>query len=139
VVKVWLETNRFRPQDPQYHPCAGVRLPNPTDDLADLTYTASIVLARIFKPGYRYTKAGVMLEELVDQDHVQGGLFDAAEVSPRRKALMAVVDHIHARFGRSEVGVGHAGVKATKVWTMRRGRLSPAYTTAWDQLLVVEA
>lgn len=139
VVKVWLETNRFRPQDLQYHPCAGVRLPSPTDDLADLAFTASAVLARIFKPGFRYTKVGVMLEGLVDQDHVQGGLFGGAEASPKRKALMATLDHIHARFGRSEVGVGHAGVKATKVWTMRRGQLSPAYTTDWHQLLVVEA
>lgn len=139
VVKVWLETNRFRPQDPQYHPCAGVRLPNPTDDVADLTFTASAVLARIFKPGFRYTKAGVMLEELVDQDHIQGGLFGAAEASPRRQALMATLDRIQARFGRSEVGVGHAGVKADKVWTMRRGRLSPRYTTDWSELLVVEA
>lgn len=139
VVKVWLETNRFRPQTPQYHPCAGVRLHNPTDDVADLTFTASMVLARIFKPGFRYTKAGVILEELVDQDHVQGSLFGAAEASPRRQALMATLDRIQARFGRSEVGVGHAGVKADKVWTMRRGRLSPCYTTDWDQLLVVEA
>ncbi|WP_425600829.1 DUF4113 domain-containing protein [Frateuria edaphi] len=49
------------------------------------------------------------------------------------------VDQIQARFGREQFGMGHAGVKATKDWTMRRGRLSPAYTTNWDQLLVVEA
>ncbi|MCX7512870.1 Y-family DNA polymerase [Frateuria sp. STR12] len=139
TVKVWLETNRFRPQDPQYHPCAGVHLPNPSDDLAELTRAAGVVLARIYKDGYRYTKAGVLLEELADQTHVQGGLFDAAEASPRRQALMATLDRIHARFGRTEVGMGHAGVKETKGWTMRRGRLSPAYTTDWAQLLVVEA
>jgi DNA polymerase V len=97
------------------------------------------VLARIFKAGYRYTKAGVLLEDLVDQTHVQGGLFDTAESSPRRQALMATLDRIHARFGRAEVGMGHAGVKATKGWSIRRGRLSPAYTTDWSQLLVVEA
>lgn len=139
TVKVWLETNRFRPQDPQYRPCAGVRLPNASDDLGTLTRYADVVLRRIFRSGYRYTKAGVMLEALVDQIHMQGGLFEPAGVSPRRQALMATVDRIHARFGRGEVGVGHAGIKATKGWTMRRGRLSPAYTTDWNQLLVVEA
>lgn len=139
TVKVWLETDRFRPHDPQYYPCAGTRLPNPSDDLAILTRTADAVLTRIFRSGYRYTKAGVILEELADQVHLQGGLFDAAEAPPRRQALMATLDRIHARFGRAEVGMGHAGVKATKGWTMRRGRLSPAYTTDWSQLLVVES
>jgi len=139
TVKVWLETNRFRPQDPQYHPCAAVRLPNPSDDLAIVTRAADAALEKIFRPGYRYIKAGVMLEELTDQTYVQGGLFEAGEVSPRRPTLMATLDRIHARFGRTEVGMGHAGVKAPKGWTMRRRRLSPAYTTDWNQLLVVEA
>lgn len=139
VVKVWVDTNPFRPQDRQYHGCAGARLASPTDDLATLTRAAEAVLTKIFRSGHRYTKAGVMLEGLVDQTHVQGGLFEPGEVSPRRQALMATLDRIHARFGRSEVGMGHAGVKTTKRWTMRRGQLSPAYTTDWNQLLVVEA
>lgn len=139
TVKVWLETNRFRPHDPQYHPCAGVRLPSPSDDLATLTRAADGVLTKIFRAGYRYAKAGVMLEDLADQSHVQGEMFEMAELAPRRKALMATLDRIHTRFGRTEIGMGHAGVKATKGWTMRRGRLSPAYTTDWNQLMIVQA
>lgn len=61
------------------------------------------------------------------QNHVHGGLFGAAEASPLRQTVMATLDRIQARFGRSEVGAGHAGVKADKVWTMRRGRLSPLH------------
>ena len=59
------------------------------------------------------------------QNHVHGGLFGAAGASPLRQAV--TLDCIQARFGRSEVGAGNAGVKADKVWTMRRGRLSPLH------------
>lgn len=109
-----------------------------SDDLAILTRAAEAALTRIFRSGYRYTKAGVMLEDLADKTHVQGGLFETTEMAPKRHALMATLDRIHARFGRAEVGMGHAGVKATKGWTMRREQLSPSYSTDWNQLLVVE-
>jgi DNA polymerase V len=138
-VRVWLETNRFRAQDPQYHPAAGIKLPTPTDDGRVLSHVASTVLEHIYRPGFRYTKAGVMLEELVGVSEVQQDLFSVATPNPKRHALMSVLDHIQGKFGREQVGVGHAGVKERQVWTMRQSRLSPSYTTSWKQLLSVNA
>lgn len=137
TVRVWLETNRFRTQDAQYHPCAGINLPNPSDDIAILTKASSQVLERIYRKGFRYVKAGVMLEDLGSKDVVQGGLFGEVESSPKRQALLSTLDRIHERFGRHEVGVGHAGVKIARRWSMKRGALSNAYTTRWDELLEV--
>lgn len=146
VVKVWLETNRFRAQDKQYHPILGLKLPAPSDDVAELTRVASVLLNKLYKPGYRYVKAGVMLEELVDRAVMQGGLFgegmDCGGHSRQRKnreALLGVLDKIHERFGRAEVGVGHAGVKTARQWDMRRSNLSPEYTTNIHELFEVQA
>ncbi|AGG88789.1 Y-family DNA polymerase [Rhodanobacter denitrificans] len=137
-VCVWLETNRFREQDVQYHPAAGIRLPNPTNDIAALTNAASIVLGRLYKPGFRYAKAGVMLEELSDSAHVQGSLFGGSEPSPERQKLLTTLDRIHHRFGKNHIGVGYAGVKRVP-HEMQRALMSPRYTTRWDELMEVQA
>ena len=64
AVGVWIETNRFRPQDAQYYPSATVALPVHTDGVAALTYAAQRVLRTIYRRGYRYVKSGVMLLDL---------------------------------------------------------------------------
>jgi DNA polymerase V len=60
-VGVWIETNRFRPQDPQYSPARSIQLPMPTDDTAVITAWAVNVLQSVFRQGFRYVKVGVML------------------------------------------------------------------------------
>lgn len=139
VVKVWLETNRFRPQDPQYHPVSGLKLPSPSDDVAELTHAASLVLSKVYRKGYRYVKCGVMLEDLVSRDVVQGGLFSSAESTPKRQALLSTLDKIHSKYGKDGVGVGHAGVKQARRWDMKRSHLSPEYTTNIHELFEVHA
>jgi len=47
---------------------------------------------------------------------------------------MAVLDKANGKCGRETLGIGSAGVRAPRAWTMQRTMLSPCYTTAWDQL-----
>lgn len=133
---VWIETNRFRPQDPQYCPLRWINLPNPTDDSTVLTAWAVGLLRLIYKPGYRYVKAGVMLDDLRERGIVQGALFDTAppEEDVRREKLMSVLDRANEKWGRGTMGIGSAGVRSPRAWTMRREMLSPCYTTDWNQL-----
>jgi DNA polymerase V len=77
---VWLETNQFRPQDAQYSPAKNIPLPMPTDDTVALTAWATALLRAIYKPGYRYVKAGCMLMDLREREIMQGALFDIAPV-----------------------------------------------------------
>lgn len=138
-VGIFLETNRFRPQDPQYRPSRLIGLPVATDDTAVLSTWVVALLRTVFKAGYRYVKAGVMLDELRPKAIQQGSLFDTMPPVQdlRRERLMAVLDQTNAKWGRGTMGVGSGGVRTQKGWAMNRGMLSPRYTTCWDELRVV--
>jgi len=138
---VFLETNRFRPQDPQYHPTRSLPLPQSTDDTAVLTTWAIALLRSVFREGYRYVKAGVMLDDLRPRSVQQGSLFGAAppEQDLRRETLMGVLDRANTKWGRGTMGVGSAGVKDQSGWMMNRENLSPCYTTSWADVRAVRA
>lgn len=134
-VGVWIETNPFRPQDPQYRPQAQIALPVHTDDSSVLAEWAGSVLRSIYRPGYRYVKAGVMLLDIRARAYEQGSLFDVDEARTKgRSTLMTVMDKVNQRWGRGAMGIGSAGIRENRAWTMQRGMLSPRYTTCWDEL-----
>lgn len=138
-VGVWIETNRFRPQDPQYAPMRWINMPGSTDDTAVITTWAMAVLHSVFKEGFRYVKAGVMLDAIRPKELAQGSLFDALppERDLKREKLMQVLDKTNTKWGRGAMGIGSAGVRAPRAWTMQRGMLSPCYTTNWHELRIV--
>ena len=74
-IQVLVSTNPFIPGEPQYPPAALVSFSSPTHDTARLIQAARSGLNRIFKTGFRYKKAGVMLVELVPRTVRQGALF----------------------------------------------------------------
>jgi DNA polymerase V len=92
---VFVMTNRFREQDTQYSGEQSVRLPVATADTGKLVAAAMRGLAAIWREGFRYKKAGVMLLELCPAAEVQGGLFDPPD-DDRVKARMAVLDTLTA-------------------------------------------
>jgi DNA polymerase V len=130
---VFVETNRFKPDEAQHHAARTVRLPVATSDSGKLIGAALAGLASIWRGGYRYKKAGVMLLDL-HPAAVQEGLFDKAD-NPRRVALMRTIDRLNPRFGRDTVSFAAAGSR--RLWKLRREFLSPCYATAWDELLRV--
>lgn len=138
VVGCWIETNAFHEQDAQYSPSAAIQLVEPSDDLRVLTKAALKVLSRIWKPGHRYNKSGVMLLGLSDPDVVQGQLvLLAPQVDTRWDRLLDAIDGVNGRLGRGSIALESAGVKCGKRWSMQRGNLSPAYTSKWDEIPVV--
>jgi DNA polymerase V len=131
---VFLQTNPFRTQDAQYAREQTVRLPIATADTGKIVRASWLGLNAIWRDGFQYKKAGVMLLDLARAGQVQGGLFDRPD-SPRAQARMRALDHLNRRFGRDTVGYAAAGV--ARPWKMRRGSLSPRYSTCWDELLNV--
>ena len=103
-----------------------------TADTGKLIAAATAALGIIFKPGYRYKKAGVTFLDLVPADRVQGGLFDRPDDAARSRRMRAV-DALNARYGRGTVAFGTAGERHG--WKLRREFISPRYTTVWDELL----
>jgi DNA polymerase V len=134
AIQVFVQTNPFKPDEPQYNNGVTVKLVKQTDNSFLLAEAALYGLKRIYKPGYAYKKAGVMLgvlcpENLVPVDLFTG--FDEPETQ-RARALMATLDEINARMGRGTVRSAGEGIQ--KPWAMRSDNKSKAFTTDWDQL-----
>ena len=130
AVQVHIRTNPFSERQPQYQRGITVPLTQATSDTMRLTRAALWGLKRIYRPGFAYQKAGVMLMDLHSEDQVQGVLFAAA--APARPALMDVIDRANARWGGGTLKLAAEGVK--KPWQMKRERVTPSYTTRWDEL-----
>ena len=133
-MQVYVRTNPFKADHPQYQRGLTVPLPEPADDTRLLVRAALMGLRRLFKPGYAYQKAGVMLLDLSDTVYAQGALFETDRGKP---ALMRVMDRVNAHWGRGTLRLAAEGVPASNGWRMRRGMLSPCYTTRWEDLPVV--
>lgn len=135
AVMVFIRTNPFKVSIPQYSNSLQASLPMATSDTRMLARTAITLLERLYKPGFAYQKAGVMLMNLAPSAQRQGSLLEAAGESEKQTALNRTLDRINQRYGRGSIALAGAGV--TKGWSMRRGNLSPAYTTDWKALPVV--
>lgn len=136
---VFIHTSPFRRQDRQYARSITVPLRRPTADTLHLADVAITALQAIYRPGYNYAKAGVMLLDLQDQAVKQGEL-DLDEPGADRGRLMAAMDAINRRHGRGAVHAASAGTTGDRrEWAMRQQRRTPHYTTDWRQLPIARA
>lgn len=131
VMTVFIRTSPFKDNEPQYSSSASGELLLPSCDTRDFIELASHLLKRIWKDGFRYAKAGVMLSDFYDPGMFQPGLFDDVSTRSNSQQLMSVLDTIN-QSGAGKVFFAGQGTK--KDWSMKREHLSPAYTTRWDQL-----
>ena len=134
VVMVFVMTNPFRPQDRQYQASRSIGLPVASSDTTVLARAALIALRHLWRPGFRYKKAGIMLLEIGPADLVQGDLWVSPD-TPRRQALMRTIDAINGEWGRDTIRLAASGVR--RGWRLRFEQRSPRYTTDWDELLEV--
>lgn len=136
AVYVFVQTNRFRLDDPQYNAGLVVPLVNPSDDTRVLTGTAISGLKRIFRAGFAYKKAGVMLMHLSPKGQQQAVLFDDTQNSMSSSKMMQVMDSINGIWGRGTLRVASMGTKQR--WAMRSENRSKRFTTHWDELPCVK-
>ena len=137
ALTVYLRTNPFKPETPQYQRNVTIPLAEPTADTVLLTRAALKVLKHVFRAGYAYQKSGVTLSELYPVDKRQASLFQDESSEQRSQQLMATLDKINQKFGRSTIRLCSEG--QSRDWRMKREKLSPAYTTRWDELPSVQA
>jgi DNA polymerase V len=136
AVHIYIQTNRFKESNLQYNEGLLVPLPDPTDDTRLLASAATLGLGLIFKPGYQYKKAGIMLTLISDKAKRQQTLFDDPLQRAQSAKLMAAMDAINAEFGRDTVRAGATGTE--KRWAMRSENRSPRFTTRWDELPIAK-
>ncbi|MDR5900258.1 Y-family DNA polymerase [Halomonas vilamensis] len=135
AVMVFVRTNPFRSDLPQYRNRVVVTLDRPTDDSRDLIAAAVQGLRHLWRKGYRYHKAGVMLLDLAPKANRQLTLTEtpqtAAEVK-RSERLMATVDKLNRELGKGTIQLGLP--RQNNAWTLRSERRTPRYTTRWNEL-----
>lgn len=131
AMMVFIRTSRFNTDDQLYENACTVPFETATENTADLIRYAMQGLTRLYRPGYHYQKAGIILINLVDKiSHIQD-LFTVTEDAHSEK-LMRVLDEINLTFGTGTLHYAEEGFAAP--WLHTNGRRTPAYTTRWDEL-----
>jgi DNA polymerase V len=133
VVTVFLMTNRFT-NEPQYSNSVIIPLPVATQDTAELLGCALRGIEHVFREGYCYQKAGVILTALVPAHQVQPHLFDQHD-REHSQQLMAAIDAINTEWDSGTIHYAAVGLRPR--WIMRCARRSPRYTTRWLELVEV--
>jgi DNA polymerase V len=129
-VQVFIRTSPFKKEDPQYSRAINVPLVSPTSDTLTLVDSALFGLHQIYREGFRYAKAGVLLHELQATSVEQGELF--GRDATRQAKLMVALDAINDKYGRGTMKIG--AVEQRRTWHMNQDRRSPCYTTDWTAL-----
>ncbi|WP_283637799.1 Y-family DNA polymerase [Alistipes indistinctus] len=133
-ISIFILTNRHKENMPQYYENRLLKLLVPTDNTLELTSHAVRLLRRIFRPGFAYKRAGVILSDLRSKSGIQTDLFDATDRT-KHDRLMEAVDALNDRFGRHRLVTAAEGFEPFK---MNRSHLSQRYTTDWQQIIKVK-
>jgi len=116
AITVFVRTSPFQRDYGYYSNAKTIDFPIATNNSIETVKTAVSILENIFKNGYRYQKAGVMLTGLRNDDN-RKNLF-SSEKDEKIKSLMRSIDNTNYRYGRSTLSLASAGVH--KKWNMRR-------------------
>lgn len=134
AITVLVSTDRFRPVPAEYSTSATYSSTYPTDNNQEMQEWAIKTLEKIFKEGYEYRKAGIILSGLVPAEKMSKRLFDD-EKFERQHKLMKAIDEINQKFGKDTVRF--ASVERNGAWKMKQLYKSPSYTTNWNEILTV--
>jgi DNA polymerase V len=133
-MSIFVLTNHFNKKEKQYSSSIKLQLDYPTSDSKLIVKRAVEGIKRIYKEGYRYKKAGIILYELHSSSSVRGLLdYDKS----RTDSLMRSLDEINYRYGSATLRLAAEGIRRS--WHMRREKVSPCYTTSFDQLMIVKS
>jgi DNA polymerase V len=139
VLTVFIRTNCFRKNLAQYHPSRTISLPVATAHPTELLKYALALLEDMYRCGYKYKKAGIIVSGIVPSSQVQQHLFSPTDRG-RYEKLTHALDTINKKYGRGTVRFAVQGYpKVHTTWLLKREHLSPCYTTRWDQIWTVKA
>lgn len=134
-VSVFIITDRFNEEDPQYNNSYTISLPVPSNSQLEIVKYALKALRKIYLQGYKYKKTGVIVTGIIPEDDIQHDLFYEIDVE-RHERLMKQIDTLNRRYGKDTVKLGIMGMK--KEWKLRREMLSRRFTTNWDEILTLK-
>ena len=135
IITVFIHTNRFNKSKPQYTKSITINFEVPVNNSHEILKYAVRALRLIYKDGYEYKKAGVIVTGIIPDTQQQIGIFDKEDRAKLEK-LSGLMDKVNAKFGRNSIGFAIQGT--TNNWQPNAKNLSPRYTTSWEDLPKVE-
>lgn len=133
VVYVFLQTNKLRTDLPQHSGSICMQLAYPSNSALTIAKQAIKALKLIYKPHYKYKKLGVILMGIIPDDNRQLNLFN--NENPKHLALMKAMDAANQKYGDIlQIAAQDLGKK----WKMKQEKLSPCYTTKWEDIITVK-
>lgn len=137
-VTVFLGTNRFREDLPQYNPAGEIELDPPANSTQEIVSAALAVLDRIYSPGFSYKRAGVTVGDTGSSHLVQAALFEQEDERLKREKSSTLSDLMDSINSREEnllrLGAQRPGHYADGI---RREHCSKLYSTDWNDLLEI--
>jgi len=134
TIMVFIHTNGFRTDLPQYSKNIIIKLPYPTNSGIELSKFALDGLRKIFKKGFSYKKAGVIVMDFSPQSQEQLNLF--SNRNQKHIPLMSAVDKLNSKFGQQKLRL--ASQAPGKIWKMKQEQLSPNYTTKLSDIITIK-
>lgn len=134
-VMVFVHSNRFRKDLPQYYKNIVIKTEFPTHAANDIIKYAVLGLKTIFKENYHYKKAGVIVSDLTPENEKQYNLF--SNENPKLEPLMKSIDKINFALGTNKIKFACQDLRRT--WKMRQEKLSNRYTTKLDETIFINA
>lgn len=136
VVIVFIHTNPFATNQPQYYNQVAMQLSVSSNDSTELIDYALKGLQSIFREGYQYKKAGVIVSEISPEKPLQTDMFDTRDRTKYNK-VMGVMDKLNASYGRQKVKIAAQGFD--RKWKLKNEKLSPCYTTNIGDIFEVKS
>ena len=133
-IHIYICTSPFNKKESCYENSITIPLPEQTDNTLTLIQFSLFGLRKIYRNGYKYQKAGIILSKIVSSKKHQPDLFSKKEERRKSNNLMAALDQINTLMGKKILIIAAEGI--TQPWKMRQNNMSPRYTTNWNDLIV---
>ena len=131
-IYIFLQTNKFN-NGKQYNKGIVIGLNTPCSDTAQIIKLSTTAVDMIYRSGYLYQKAGIMLLDLIPENINQYDFFENTNYTSSDNR-MQVIDSLNKKFGAGTITNGSIRLKNNEKWTSKKFYLSPRYTTQWDEL-----
>ena len=134
-ISVFIHTNPFKPTDKQYRGFTSLILDTPSNDSIELVRLALKCLEKIYRSDCTYKKAGVIVGDIVSEESRQLSLFHTQDIF-KTKNIMNAMDDINRKMGRNKLRLAIQGFD--RKWRLKQEKLSPCYTTRFEDILEVK-
>ncbi len=136
-INVFIRTNGYEKAKKHYSNIGKLRFIEGTNHTPTLVKFALQILNKIYKPGFKYYKAGVILHKLIDEKEFQLNVIKSVDLEKevQKRKFMQAIDIINSKWGKDTIKLTKQ--MSQKPWQMKQAHRSPLFTTSWEELPII--